>query len=103
MHPRIESNDGGVQVGNFVLADRQIPIEDIQKLSLDPTDITLSEDAGSDGPMDVLESGVVRELEQEIRIRILSPRRRNMHTFEASIRAPRKTRWRAHSSASTER
>ena len=79
MHPRIESNDGGVQVGNFALADRQIPIEDIQKLSLDPTDITLSEDASSDGPMDVLESGVVRELDKKLGLRF--SRRSAKHAY----------------------
>jgi len=60
--PRIESDDGGVQVGNFVLTDRQIPIKYIQKLALDPTDITLSEDASCDRPVDVLKSGIIREL-----------------------------------------
>ena len=67
--PRVESDDGGVEVGNLALADRQIPIKDVQKLALDPSDITLSEDASGDRPVDVLEGGIVRELDQEIRIR----------------------------------
>lgn len=70
--PRIEGNDGRVKVGDFALADRQIPVEDVQKLPLNSTDITFSEDASSNGPMDVLKRGVVRELDQEIRIKILS-------------------------------
>ena len=28
LRPRVESDDGGVEVGNFVLADCQIPIKD---------------------------------------------------------------------------
>jgi len=75
LYPRIESNDGRVEVGNFVLANRQIPIKDVQKLAFDPADIALSEDAGSDRPVDVLESRIIRKLNQEIRIRILSPQR----------------------------
>ena len=66
---RVESDDSGVEVGNFALADREIPIKDVQKLTLNPSDITLSEDASSDRPVDVLEGGIVRELDQEIRIR----------------------------------
>ena len=68
MCPRVESDDSGVEVGNFALADREIPIKDVQKLALDPSDITLSEDASGDRPVDVLEGGIVRELDQEIRI-----------------------------------
>ena len=65
MGPRVESDDGGVQVGNFALTDRQVPIKDVQKLSLDPTDIALSKDASSDRPMNVLKSGIIGELEQK--------------------------------------
>ena len=72
MSPGLESDDGRVEVGNFAFADRQIPIKNIQELAFDPTDITLSEDAGSDRPVDVLKSGIIRELDQDIRIMILS-------------------------------
>ena len=75
-HPRVESDDGGVEVGNFGLADRKIPIKHVQKLSLDPSDITFPEDSGRDCPMNVLKSRIIRELWgiKEIRIRIPSRR-----------------------------
>jgi len=62
LYPRVEGDDGGVQVGNIVLTDRQIPVKYIQELALDPTDITLSEDASRDCPVDVLKGGIIREL-----------------------------------------
>ena len=71
-HPSgVKGDDGRVEVGNFVLTDCQIPVEDFQKLSFDPTDIALSEDAGGDRPVDVLESGIIRELADDIRVRTL--------------------------------
>lgn len=65
---RIGSDDGRVEVGNFFLADCQVPVEDIQKLALNPTDITLSEDASGECPVDVSEGEFICELDQGTRI-----------------------------------
>ena len=66
MCPRVESDDAGVEVGNFALTDRQIPIKNIQELALNPADITFPEDASCDSPLDVLRGRIIRELDQEI-------------------------------------
>lgn len=68
LHRRIESDDGRVVACNVFLVDDQIPIKDIQELALDPTDITFSKDTGCNRPVDVLESGIIRKLDQRIRM-----------------------------------
>ena len=68
--PRVESNDGRVEIVNFFFVDCQIPMKDLQKLALNPVDIMLSKYASGDRPVDVFEGGIIRELHQEIRIRV---------------------------------
>ena len=67
MHSRIEYDDSRVKVSNFFLADHQIPIKDFQKLALNLTDITISEDASGDPPVNVFEGGIIRELDSRDR------------------------------------
>ena len=62
---RVESDDGGMEIDDFALTDGQVPIKDLQKLSFNPAYITLSKDASRDGPVDVLKSGIIRELDQD--------------------------------------
>ena len=44
------------------LADAELEIEDIEKLSLDPSYIAFAENACADRPMDVLQSRIIQIL-----------------------------------------
>ena len=37
----------------------EIPVEDLDKLALDPADVTLAEGAGDHCPMNILQGGVI--------------------------------------------
>lgn len=44
---------------DVILGDREVPVEDLQKLSFDPPHITFAEHTGAQRPMNVSESGII--------------------------------------------
>jgi len=59
---RHERHDRVVVCHDVVLADIQIEIKNIEELALDPTNITLAEDACAHSPVHVLERRVIQVL-----------------------------------------
>ena len=47
---------------DVILGDREVPVEDLEKLSFDPPHIAFAEDAGAHRPVDVPESRITRIL-----------------------------------------
>ncbi len=57
-----EGEDGVVMCKEIGFGDGEFEVEDIEELTLDPTDITLAEDPGAECPVDILECRVIQVL-----------------------------------------
>lgn len=57
-----EGEDGVVMCKEIGFGDGEFEVEDIEELTLDPTDIPLAEDPGAECPVDILECRVIQVL-----------------------------------------
>ena len=64
---RHERHDCIVMCHDVGFADIQFEIEDVEEFALDPTDITLAEDACAHSPVHVLERRVIQVLRRKKR------------------------------------
>lgn len=95
---------------DVILGDREIPVEDLEKLSFDPSDIAFAKDTGAQRPMNVSESRIVSVLGGCKSRQDETTKRNNGSgeavrklTLAAKISAPRNTRSQAHCSVPIER
>lgn len=61
-----ERHDHAVVREDVGLLHAQLKVEDVQELALDPADVALPEDTRAQGPMDVLQGGVVQVLRENV-------------------------------------
>ena len=55
----MEGVDGMVMGQNVILGYREVPVEDLEKLSFDPTHVALAENTSAQRPVNVSESGII--------------------------------------------
>ena len=64
-----DGEEGVVVRKEIGLRNGELPVEDVEELTLDTADVALPENASAERPVDVLERGVVGVLREEIRWR----------------------------------
>ena len=89
---------------DVILGDREIPVENLEKLPLDPAHVPFAKDTGAQRPVNVPEGRIVGVLEGADHVRMKQQKAKNAkQTLAAKISAPRNTRSQAHCSVAMER
>ena len=101
MRPRgvDERHDDRMVCENIALGNSEVEVKYVEELALNSADVSLSEDASAERPVDVLERRVIQVLQRGCMLVSRRGCEDREHTLFARIRAPRKTRSQAHCSS----